>query len=172
MALVVKNLPGNAEDTRDLVLISGLGKSLGWGHHNPLQYVCLENPHKQRSLWGLQSIGSHRVKHNWIDMVWTHTKFMFQCYPPNLSHHLLLQPCPHSWVFFFFYIEFYELFVILQINSLFVVSFASIFSHSVRCLFVSFIVSFWRRQWQPTPVLLPGKSHGRSSLVGCRSWGR
>ena len=29
----------------------------------------------------------------------------------------------------------------------------------------------WRRQWQPTPVLLPGKSHGRRSLVGCRLWG-
>ena len=27
-----------------------------------------------------------------------------------------------------------------------------------------------RRQWQPTPVLLPGKSHGRRSLVGCRPW--
>ena len=29
-----------------------------------------------------------------------------------------------------------------------------------------------RRQWQPTPVLLPGKSHGRRSLVGCSSWSR
>ena len=29
----------------------------------------------------------------------------------------------------------------------------------------------WRRQWQPTPVLLPGKAHGRRSLVGCRLWG-
>ena len=28
-----------------------------------------------------------------------------------------------------------------------------------------------RRQWQPTPVLLPGKSHGQRSLVGCRLWG-
>ena len=27
-------------------------------------------------------------------------------------------------------------------------------------------------QWHPTPVLLPGKSHGRRSLVGCRPWGR
>ena len=26
---------------------------------------------------------------------------------------------------------------------------------------------YWRRQWHPTPVLLPGKSHGRRSLVGC-----
>ena len=29
----------------------------------------------------------------------------------------------------------------------------------------------WRRQWHPTPVLLPGKSHGQRSLVGCSSWG-
>ena len=30
----------------------------------------------------------------------------------------------------------------------------------------------WRRQWHPTPVFLPGKSHGRRSLVGCSPWGR
>ena len=29
-----------------------------------------------------------------------------------------------------------------------------------------------RRQWQPTPVFLPGKSTGRRSLVGCSPWGR
>ena len=29
----------------------------------------------------------------------------------------------------------------------------------------------WRREWQPTPVLLPGKSHGQRSLVGYRPWG-
>ena len=29
-----------------------------------------------------------------------------------------------------------------------------------------------RRQWHPTPVLLPGKSHGPRSLVGCSLWGR
>ena len=29
----------------------------------------------------------------------------------------------------------------------------------------------WRRQWQTTPVLLPRKSHGRRSLVGCSPWG-
>ena len=36
----------------------------------------------------------------------------------------------------------------------------------------SVIVLIWRRQWQPTPVLLPGKSHGWRSLVGCSPWGR
>ena len=30
----------------------------------------------------------------------------------------------------------------------------------------------WRRQWPPTPVLLPGESHGWRSLVGCSPWGR
>ena len=30
----------------------------------------------------------------------------------------------------------------------------------------------WRRKWQPTPVFLPGKSHGWRSLVGYSSWGR
>ena len=29
---------------------------------------------------------------------------------------------------------------------------------------------WWRRQWHPTPVLLPGKSHGWSRLVGCSPW--
>ena len=33
-------------------------------------------------------------------------------------------------------------------------------------------MGFWRRWWHPTPVLLPGKSHGRRSLVGCSPWGR
>ena len=30
----------------------------------------------------------------------------------------------------------------------------------------------WIRQWHPTPVLLPGKSHGQRSLVGCSPWDR
>ena len=30
----------------------------------------------------------------------------------------------------------------------------------------------WRRQWHPTLALLPGKSHGQRSLVGCSPWGR
>jgi len=31
---------------------------------------------------------------------------------------------------------------------------------------------YWRRQWQPTPILLTGKSHGLRSLIGCSAWGR
>ena len=29
----------------------------------------------------------------------------------------------------------------------------------------------WRRTWQPTPVFLPGESHGQRSLVGYSPWG-
>ena len=30
----------------------------------------------------------------------------------------------------------------------------------------------WRREWQPTPVFLPGISHGQRSLAGYHPWGR
>ena len=33
------------------------------------------------------------------------------------------------------------------------------------------LVIIWRRQWQPTPVLLPGKSHGQRSMIGHCPWG-
>ena len=41
---MVKKLPVNAGDTRDMGLIPESGRSLGGGHGNPLQYPCLENP--------------------------------------------------------------------------------------------------------------------------------
>ena len=39
------------------------------------------------------------------------------------------------------------------------------------CSNFSFSSITQRRQWHPTPVLLPGKSHGQRSLVGCSPWG-
>ena len=47
-----------------------------------------------------------------------------------------------------------------------------IWDHSFFCLTESLRVSNQRRRWNPTPVLLPGKSHGRRSLAGCSPWGR
>ena len=66
--------------------------------------------------------------------------------------------------------------------------------HSFSCMFIFIIINccslfyfcflfplvyfglfknlFHRRQWQPTPVLLLGKSHGWRSLLGCSPWGR
>ena len=47
---VVRNSPANAGDTRDTGLIPGLGRSLGVGNGNPLQYSCLENS-MDREAW-------------------------------------------------------------------------------------------------------------------------
>ena len=43
--------------------------------------------------------------------------------------------------------------------------------HYKNCVLFEYISKLWRRQWHPTPVLLPGKSHGQRSLVGCSPWG-
>ena len=56
-------LPGGLEgkesacNAGDLGSIPGLGRLLGEGHGNPLQYSCLENPHGQRSLVGFSKQG-------------------------------------------------------------------------------------------------------------------
>ena len=50
------------------------------------------------------------------------------------------------------------------------------YPHLLFCLNIGhlaiYCMSYWRRQWHPTPVLLPGKSHRRRSLVGCSPWSR
>ena len=46
-----------------------------------------------------------------------------------------------------------------------------IIAYNCRTITIHYTLS-WRRQWHPTPALLPGKSHGQRSLVGCSPWGR
>ena len=48
---MVKNLLANAEDTRDLGLISGLRRSPGGGNGKPLLYSCLGNPMDREAWW-------------------------------------------------------------------------------------------------------------------------
>ena len=57
---MVKNLPANARDLRDIGSIPELGRSSGGGHGNPLQYSCLENPMDRGALWATV----HRVTQN------------------------------------------------------------------------------------------------------------
>ena len=68
---VIKNLPTNAEDWGS---VPGLGRFAGGEHGNPLQYSCLENPHRLRNLAGYSPWGCKRVRHDletkhhvWID---------------------------------------------------------------------------------------------------------
>ena len=57
MALVVKNPPANAGDTRDAGSIPGPGRSPGEGHDNLLQSSCLGNPMDRGTWWAM----IHRV---------------------------------------------------------------------------------------------------------------
>ena len=61
MALVVKNLPDNAGDRRDVGLIPGSGRFPGEGNDNPLLYACLENPMDSGAWWATV----HRVTKSW-----------------------------------------------------------------------------------------------------------
>ena len=63
MALVVRNLPADTEDIRDVGLIPGLGRSPGEGHGNPLQESCLENT-TDRGAWRATVRKSQRVGHD------------------------------------------------------------------------------------------------------------
>ena len=74
----------------------------------------------------------------------------------------LLLPCPQPWptlsqfgTSLLFHVQFYVL-----VTSKYI----------LKCFVVVQLLRR-RRQWHPTPVLLPGKSHGRRSLVGCSPWG-
>jgi len=60
VALVVKNLPANAGNVRDMASILGAGRSPGGGHSNPHQYSCLENPMDRGAWWATV----HRVAQN------------------------------------------------------------------------------------------------------------
>ena len=59
----------------------------------------------------------------------------------------------------------------LSVHKLFKCSYQLGFSPVIFCHLMELLTMFPRRQWQPTPVPLPGKSHGRRSLVGCSPWG-
>ena len=48
---MVKNVPANAGDARDIGLIPGWGRVFGAGNGNPLQIFCLGNP-MDRGVWG------------------------------------------------------------------------------------------------------------------------
>ena len=70
MALVLKNLPANAGDSRYAGSIPGSGRYPGGGHGNSLQYSYLEN-RIDREVWWATDHGSQRVGHDWSDLVHT-----------------------------------------------------------------------------------------------------
>ena len=57
VVLVVKNLPANAGNVRNVGLIPETRRSVGEGHGNPLQYACLENSMEREVWW----VTAHRI---------------------------------------------------------------------------------------------------------------
>ena len=62
--LMVKNLPANAGDVRDVGSVLGLGGSPGEGNDYPLQYSCLENSMDRGALWATVQ----RVENSWTQL--------------------------------------------------------------------------------------------------------
>ena len=70
---MVKNLPANAADVRDVGLIPGSGRSPRGGHGNPLQYSCFTESHGQRSLMGYHPRG------NWLQLLSNGNQSTYNC---------------------------------------------------------------------------------------------
>ena len=66
MALVVKKLPANVGDERDMGSV--LGRSPGGGHGNPLQCSCLENPVDRQAWWATVSgVAKSQTRLKWLN---------------------------------------------------------------------------------------------------------
>ena len=65
LVVVVKSLPVNTGDIKDVGLIPGSGRSPGGGHGNPLQYSCLENPMDRAAY----QAAFHKVTKSWTQMM-------------------------------------------------------------------------------------------------------
>ena len=137
----------------DMGSISGWRKSTGEGNGNSLQYSCMEN-FKDRGAW---QATVHGVKKNQTWLSWREFNIIIYVPKKAMATHssTLAWKIPRT-----------EEPGGLQSMGLLRVG------HDWATSLSLFIFMHWRRKWQPTPVLLPGESQGRGSLVGCRLWGR
>ena len=106
-------------------------------------------------LCGLQSMGSQRVRHNWA----TNTLFASL----SFSREKAMSPNSSTVAWKIPWME--EPGRLQSMGSLRV-------GHDWATSLSFSTFMHWRRKWQPSPVLLPGESHGRRSLVDCSPWGR
>ena len=133
-------------------------------------------------------MGLQRVRHNWA----TELNWSFKNHQKSISQHSkYILRCKYSfWTFFFFCCQVkYQEIYLSKLNPgcpLKILVLFAAFSNN-RCSFYHIptvsglkagywnfllpMLLLWRRKWQPTPVFLPGESHGQRSLVGYSLWG-
>ena len=125
------------------------------------------------SPWGSKS-------RTWLNN-WTTTSlvlhFVFLSLIPIESVHTQIFPDLYQYIFPYFYPyipDLYQLYIKKKKTwQLFLCISFALWIRLCTCAPREFqyLTLLWRRQWHPTPVLLPGKSHGQRSLVGCSPWG-
>ena len=172
----------SACNARDLGSILGSGRSLGEGNGNLVQYSCLENPMYRGAWWAtVHGVAKSRTwlrdwrfhfhiksytfqkkfpKYDKFDWV-SQTKWFGQHWPIGTEKAMAPHSSTLAWK-----IPWMEEPGRLQSMGSLKVRHDWATSHSL------FTFMHRRRQWQPTPVFLPGESQGRGSLVGCHLWGR
>ena len=182
-ASVVKNHPAKQETQ---VWSLSWEDPPGEGNCNPLQYSCLEN-HIDRGAWWATVHGVIRVGHDLVTkpappnnklkggLKWRHSLIKQKQLPSKSGWKPLNSPCylggsekamaPHSSTLAWEIPWMEEPGGLQSLGSLRV-------GHDWATSLSLFIFMHWRRKWQPTPVILPGESQGRGSLVGCHLWGR
>ena len=135
-----------------LLLIEVTYTFIAEGSGTPLQYSCLENPMDGGAWWvAVHGVAKSRT---WLsDFTFT---FHFHALEKEMATHSSTLAWKIPWT--------EEPDRVQSTGSLRV-------GHDwVTSLSFSTFMH-WRRKWQPTPVLLPGESHGQRGLVGCSPWG-
>ena len=150
----------SAWNAGDLGSTPGSGRSPGGGNGNPFQYSCLENP-MDRGDWRAIAHGVIRVlatKPPLPHILGTgHLSKMWfaKTFPPSVHFHLLSRVLVE------------EKFAKFRTSNL--STFPFLFQKAWVWYWIRQIL--WRKKWQPTPVFLPGKSHGQMNLAGYNPWG-
>ena len=133
---VAKNLPASAEDEKDVGLIPGWEGSPGKGNRNSFWYLCLRNP---------MDIGAWQAIVHGVAKSWTQMSVCMCAHTHTYTHtHIIHKGFPGG---------------------------TSGKEPAWQCRrhkrwgFDPWVGKIpWRRAWQPTPVFLPGESHGQRSL--------
>ena len=124
----------------------------GEGNGTPLQYSCLENPMDGGAWWAaVHGVVKSRTRLSSLTFT-----FHF--------HALEKEMATHSSVLAWRIPGMVEPDGLQSMGSLRV-------RHDLVTSLSLFTFMHWRRQWQPTPVFLPGESQGWGILVGCCLWG-
>ena len=129
----------------------------------------------------LQIMGLQRVGHDWVtDLIWS--DLISSIISLGRQSFFLIFDMDQGlifiiWTFFFFFqnhlLKRLPYFLAKKdlFNNICVGLYMDFPLLSIYMPFSNTILSWGRRQWHPTPVLLPGKSHGWGSLVGFSPWG-